>query len=151
MHTVTGKLTKAAQQFQAGDSVGFGIRIGVKYKDRKTNQDEWTNYKAAIFAKSPNQIAFYEQVLVEGAVVSVGCEKQAIEVYDGQNGQVFSIDMLNANLVYAFNPNSQSPAQQSQQGGYGQQPAQQPAPQQRPQHQAQQPPPMNSFDDDIPF
>ena len=34
--TVTGKLNQAASIFQAGESTGFGLRIGVQYYDRET-------------------------------------------------------------------------------------------------------------------
>ena len=50
--TITGKLNKPANIFQAGDSTGFGVRIGVKCRDPKTKADVWTNYSAVIFAKS---------------------------------------------------------------------------------------------------
>jgi len=158
-HTVTGKLNKSANQFQAGESVGFGIRIGVKYYDRSTKQDAWTNYSATVFAKNPNQIAFYQSALVEGSIVSVSGESLAVETYDGPNGQVITLSMNNSRIEFIHNP-VQQPA--PQQGGY-----QQPAPQQAPRAQAphghpdnnrsqppQQPPQPNGFTDfneDIPF
>lgn len=152
-HTVTGKLNKPANTFQAGESTGFNVRIGVKYRDRKTGQDEWTNYSAVIFAKSPNQISFYQSALVEGAVVEVSAQQLKIDNYEGQNGVIQSIEMINAQLGYVFNPNQQAPQQQynnapqqnAPQGGYNQAPQQggyqQQAPQQggyAPQQQAPQ-------------
>lgn len=150
--TITGRLNKAATQFQAGDSTGFGIRLGVKYQDPKTKQDDWCNYSAVIFAKSPGQIQFYQQSLVEGSVVEVFCEKQSIEQYQGTNGLQLSINMLNARLGHVHT---------------GQQPSQQQAPQQRQQapqqhqgYQAQQQAVHNpqaqamqvpNYDEDIPF
>jgi len=150
--TITGKLNKAATQFQAGDSTGFGIRLGVKYQDPKTKQDDWCNYSAVVFAKSPGQIQFYQQSLIEGSVVEVFCEKQSIEQYQGTNGLQLSINMLNARLGHVHT---------------GQQPSQQQAPQQRQQapqqhqgYQAQQRAVHNpqagamqepNFDDDLPF
>ena len=155
MHTVTGKLNKPARVFQAGESTGFGVSIGVKYRDPQTKQTEWTNYQAAIFAKSPAQIDYYTQVLVEGAIVSIGAENQRVKAFDGQNGQILTIDMLNARLTYAFNSSAQQPAPQSQ-GGYGQQQApQQPA--QPAYNERPAPPPQapinnaDNFDDDLPF
>jgi single-strand DNA-binding protein len=131
--TITGKLNKSATQFQAGDSTGFGIRLGVKYQDPKTKQDDWCNYQAVIFAKSPAQIQFYADSLVEGSVVEVFCEKQSIEQYQGSNGLQVSINMLNARLGHVHT---------------GQQPAQnQPPPQRAPQQQQQpqrQPAPQRS-------
>jgi len=151
-HTVTGKLNKSANQFQAGESTGFGLRLGVKFRNRETGEDEWTNYEAAVFAKSPNQIAFYQSALVEGAIVSLTCESLQIKQFQGQNGLSLSLSMNNANLEYVHNPQSQQgyqqqpqyqQPQQHAQPGY-QQPAQggyqQPSAQQPPQQYAQQPP-----------
>lgn len=115
MHSITGKLNNSANVFQAGESTGFGIRLGVKYRDPKTKADEYTNYSAVIFAKSPNQIEFYKKVLVEGSVVEVSAEQLKVNSYDGQNGTVLSIDMLNARLGYVFAPNQGAPQQQQQQ------------------------------------
>ena len=146
-HTITGKLNKPANQFQAGESLGFNVRLGVKYYDRKTSQDEWTNYSAVIFSKNPNQIAYLQQVLVEGAVVSVSGESIKVDQYEGQNGLSLTLELQNARLEYAYNPQGQ--AQQAPQQGYQQpqQPAQyqQPpqgyAPQQQPAYNQQQPVP----------
>ncbi len=128
--TITGKLNKAARAFQAGESTGFGIRLGVKYRDPKTKQDEWTNYQAVIFAKAPGQIQFYQNALVEGAVVEVFAEQLKIDSFQGDNGNILTIDMLNARLGYIYSPQGQAPQQNFQQAqqGYAQQ---QQAPQQQ--------------------
>ena len=133
--TITGKLNKAANQFQAGESTGFGIRLGVKYRDPKTKQDEWTNYQAVIFAKAPGQVKFYQDVLIEGSVIEVSCEQLKIDSFDGTNGPMLSVDMLNAKLGYVHT--GQQPAQQQQ---APQQQYQQQAPQQAPQQYQQAPP-----------
>lgn len=169
---ITGRLGKDASEFQVGESIGFGIRLGVKYKDRKDGQDKWTNYQAAIFAKSDSQIDFYRSVLLEGCIVSVSAEKEAIGIFNGENGVSYYIDMLNASLVYANNPNNnqapQQPQSRPQQSNYGNQPTQNQQPQyvhplapqdrsaQQPQRPAQQqrPPahqPQDQFDEDIPY
>ena len=132
--TVTGKLNQAARTFQAGNSTGFSIRIGVKYRDPKTKQDEWTNYQAAIFASTPAQVNFYQSALVEGSIVEVHAENLRVNSYDGQNGQVLSIDMLNARLGFVYSPQGQAPQQQQQQA---------------PQQQYNEVP--MDFDDEIPF
>lgn len=149
MHTITSKLNKDARQFQAGESTGFGISLGVKYRDRKTGQDEWTNYSAVIFAKSPNQISFYQSVLVAGSIVSVSCEQLKVESFDGQNGQMITLDMINARLTFANNPN-QSSAQPQQ--GYNQAPQQRQQPAQQG-YQPRQAPQQGSggYDDDMPI
>lgn len=167
MHSITGKLNKDARQFQAGDSTGFGIRLGVKYRDPKTKQDEYTNYQAVIFAKSAGQIQFYQSALVAGSVIEVSAEQLKVDTFQGDNGPVVSIDMLNARLGYVHSANAPQGQQAQQrptpqQQGYGQQQQQQqrrPAP--HPQQQyAQQPnqqqynsqPPMDDgWQDDIPF
>lgn len=115
--TITGKLNKPANVFQAGESTGFGIRLGVKARNPKTKEDEWCNYSATIFAKSPGQIQFYQQALVEGSVIEVSCEQLLIESFQGQNGTLLSINMINAKLGYVHT-GQQAPQQQNNQGGY---------------------------------
>ncbi len=121
MHSITGKLNKPARIFQAGESTGFGIRLGVKYRDPKTKQDEWTNYSAVIFAKSPGQIQFYTDVLVEGAIVEVSAEQLKIDQFDGDNGPILTIDMLNTRLGYVNAPQGAGQQRQQNQGGFQQQ------------------------------
>ena len=146
--TITGKLNKAANQFQAGESTGFGIRLGVKYRDPKTKQDEWTNYQAVIFAKAPGQVKFYQDVLIEGSVVEVSCEQLKIDSFDGTNGPMLSVDMLNARLGYVHTgqqvPQQQQAPQQQYQQPQQQAPQQyQQAPPQQPQYQQPNGQPMN--------
>ena len=129
--TITGKLNKPANIFQAGESTGFGIRLGVKYRDPKTKQDDWCNYSAVIFAKSAGQIQFYTDALVAGAIVEVTAEQLKIDSFQGNESVMLTIDMLNARLGYVFSgqaPNNQQAAPQQQhqsapqqQGGYQQQ------------------------------
>ena len=107
--SVTGKLNKAAHQFDAGESKGFGVRIGVKFYNRETKSDEYTNYEAAVFARGDKQISFYSSVLVAGAVVEVkgtGCQ---IKTFQGDNGPVNSIAILDSKLGYVFAPETSSP------------------------------------------
>jgi len=82
-HSITIKLNKAANEFQAGESVGFSVRGGVQYYDHKTKQKEWTNYSAVIFAKAQGQIDFYRSALVDGAVIEIGGKSQKVDVYQG--------------------------------------------------------------------
>ncbi|AUR83535.1 nucleic acid-binding, OB-fold protein [Vibrio phage 1.036.O._10N.286.45.C3] len=153
--SITGKLNKAANQFQAGESTGFGVRLGVRYYDRETQKNEYTNYEAVIFAKAPTQVQFYQQALVEGSVIELSGTTQKIKSFDGQNGQVLSIEIHDAKLGFVHTGNqSQQQAQQQAPQQYQQPPQQQQQYQQPPQQQQQQPqynePPMD-FDDDIPF
>ena len=131
-HTVTGKLNKSAQTFQAGDSTGFNVRIGVKFRDRKTGTDAWTNYTAVVFAKSQGQVDFYKSVLVEGSIVELSAQQLKVDDYRGSDGTMApSIEMINCQLGYVFNPNQNGAPQQQNQGGQQQQQQQyQQAPQQ---------------------
>lgn len=144
MHTVPFKLSENAQEFQAGEYTGFGIRTGIKFQDRN-KQDQWTNYKAAIFAKSPAQVDFYRANLIKGALVVVTCEKQEVELFQKQSGEtIAAIKLLNANVVAVKTDRAPDAAQQAyNQAVAPQRPAQQPAP--------QAPAGFDSFDDDIPF
>lgn len=136
MHTVPFRLNEDAQEFQAGEYIGFGIRTGVKYQDNK-KQDQWTNYKAAIFAKSQAQIDFYRANLIKGALVVVGAEKLFVELFEGKNGTQTAIKLINATVQAVSAPVAHNAAPRQQ--------AQQQAP--------IAPPPagFDSFDDDIPF
>ena len=132
-HTICGKLNKAATQFQAGESVGFGVRLGVKYYDRATKADAFTNFEAVVFAKAPAQVKFYQDALVEGAIVEISGDKLAIKQFQGQNGLSLSIELLDAKLGFVHAPNQQpqqaqqQPQRQAQQPQQGyQQPMQQP-------------------------
>lgn len=154
--TITGKLNKAAAQFQAGESTGFGLRLGVKFYDRESKSDQWTNYEAVIFAKAPAQVQFYQQALVEGAIVEVSGDKCKIRQFQGNNGLSLSIEILDAKLGFVHSPNSQPvqqqrPQQQAQAPQY-QQPQQRPQPPQGYQPQIGQPmQQVPDFHDDIPF
>ena len=109
--TITGKLNRAARNFQAGESTGFGIQLGVKYYDRDTKTNEYTNYEAAIFTRNDKQADFYRQALVEGAIVEITGMQERIKSFEGQNGTRLTIELLDARLGYI-----------SQAGNYQQQP-----------------------------
>lgn len=156
--TITGKLNKPASQFQAGQSTGFGVRLGVKFYDRESKTEQWCNYEAVVFAKAPAQVQFYQSALVEGAIVEVSGDKQRIKQFQGANGLNLSIELLDAKLGAVFAPQGQAPQQPQQrqaqqpqqqpQQGYNQAPR--PAPAQY--NQApQQPAGYADFDQQIPF
>lgn len=138
-HTIVGKLNQAANQFQAGDGTGFGVRLGVQYYDRETKQKEWTNYEAVIFANQAAQIQFYQSALVEGSVIELSGESIKVKTFDGQNGQKITLELIGAKLGYVHTAQSaqggfQQNNQGQQQGGYqqqGNQGYQQNAPQQQ--------------------
>ena len=148
--TVTFKLNKPASQFQAGESTGFGIRGGVQYYDRETQQKEWTNYEAVVFAKAPAQIQFYQQALVEGSIVEVSGKQQKIRQFQGNNGLVLSIELIDAYLGHIGTAGNGQPAQQPQRAPAQQAPQQ---PQGFGQPTGQPAPPPQGFDDtsNIPF
>jgi len=126
--TVTGKLNKPANEFQAGESIGFGLRLGEQYYDRETKQKEWTNYECVVFAKASAQVDFYRQALVAGSVVQISGKQAKIKTFDGQNGQVLSIELVDASVGYIgttgapaqqanqIPPNAHSPAPQVEEG-----------------------------------
>lgn len=152
-HTITIKLQKPAREFAAGDSIGFGIRGGVRYYDRKSQKNEFTNYQAVIFAKEGKQAEFYREVLMEGAIVEVFGESIKVDVYDGQNGQSITLELNNARLGFIEAGNKQGKSQQQESGKSSTPQNQQQWGQQHAQGQMQsrpEEPPMD-FDDDIPF
>jgi len=84
MHSVTGKLNKAARQHQNKNGVTFFVSVGEQFYNYKTHQNEWTNYEAAFFPKE-SQIEYYSNVLVEGAVIAVS--GTALQIQTDPNGQ----------------------------------------------------------------
>jgi hypothetical protein len=112
--SITGKLNKAATEFAAGESIGFGLRLGQQYYDRKTSQKEWTNYRCVVFAKAGPQADFYRSTLVEGAVVAISGKEQRIDQYEGQNGVSLFIEILNASVdnVFTSSDTVQKPQQE---------------------------------------
>lgn len=113
-HSITVRLNKAAREFQAGDSIGFNIRAGVQYYDRQSKQKEWTNYSAAVFAKPGAQADYYRSVLVEGGIVEIIGENIKVDVYQGQNGQSITLELLNARIGFAYSGSNQQPSNNSQ-------------------------------------
>lgn len=159
--TVTFKLNKDATQFQAGESVGFGIRGGVKYYDRQTKKDAYTNFDAVIFAKQQRQVEFYQSALVAGSIVEVTGQKLAIKQFQGNNGLSLSIELLDASIGFIGTAGAPQAQGQQPQQGYQQHPQQRPQQNsyaqasggmQRPQQQMQQPQGgYQDFDEQIPF
>lgn len=166
--TITGKLNKDARVFQAGDSTGFGMSIGVKYYDRKTKSNEWTNYKVAVFAKAEGQVNFYTNSLVAGSVVEVSAQNCKIDSFQGNDGPVISIELLDAKIGFIHTgeaPQQQAkpkpqqqrnqapPQQQAYQPQQGAQQGQGRPAQQQPQQQAGRtlPDVNDDWSDDIPF
>ncbi|ECK9767852.1 hypothetical protein AXL76_25370, partial [Salmonella enterica subsp. enterica] len=97
-HSVTVRLNKPAREFQAGENIGFNIRAGVQYYDRQTKKKEWTNYSAAVFSKPGPRADYYRSVLVEGGIVEITGENIKVDVYQGQNGQSITLELLNAKI-----------------------------------------------------
>ena len=107
-HSITVRLNKPAREFQAGENIGFSIRAGVQYYDRQSKKKEWTNYSAAIFAKPGAQADYYRSVLVEGGIVEITGESIKVDVYQGQNGQSITLELLNARIGFATSPGKAS-------------------------------------------
>lgn len=113
-HTVTARLNKAAREFNAGENIGFNIRFGCQYYDRQTKQKEWTNYSAVIFARHGAQADLYRSVFIPGGIVTITGDDIKIDVYNGQNGQSITLELLNARVKFASAPQIQQQNQQQQ-------------------------------------
>lgn len=135
-HTITIKLQHPAREFAAGESCGFSVRGGVRYYDRQAKKNEFTNYQAVIFAKD-KQADFYRDALTAGAIVELTGDNIKVDIYEGQNGQSITLELLNARIGFI-------------EAGSGQEKPKQATQQSRGQSTGQSEPPMD-FDDDIPF
>jgi len=98
--TITGKLNRPANQFQAGESKGFGVRLGVRFYNRELKANEFTNYEAVVFAKEGPQADFYASALVEGSIIEINGSGCQIKSFEGQSGALLSISILDAKLGY---------------------------------------------------
>jgi hypothetical protein len=149
--TVTGKLNRAAHEH--GNN--FFVDIGKREFNYKTKEKEWVNYSAALYAKD-NQLDFYRQNLVEGAVIEVSGTGLLIDTSFTGNDGIIRPKLLIQNPTLcnkwdssAPQHNYQAPQQHTQQTApppnqtQGVHNAQQPVPQQNPG--------FDDFDDDIPF
>lgn len=116
MHSITSRINKPAREFQAGDSIGFQVRLGVQYYDRQSKQKEWTNYSAALFAKAGPQADYYRSVLTEGSVIEVSGDSIKVDIYEGQNGQSITLELQNAKLGFAQSGQQQGNPQQQSSG-----------------------------------
>lgn len=139
MHIIHGELRKAPfikhGCGQDGQSTMFIIELSEVIKDRQTGEKQYTNYSAAIFAKSPAQIGHYQSTLVEGNFVVVNGEKLKVDVSDSNGKQYIKLQLENAKLegsgYIASNQQANTGSQQQapqQNGGFNNQ--QQSAPQQ---------------------
>lgn len=141
MHTLTGKIRKAPYtkqgQNQNGEWKMYAIELSEAIKDRQSGEKSYTNYRATIFAKAGGQMQFYDSVIVEGAVVSVSCEKLKVDVRDGNDRQFITLEMVDAKITFAEAPQSNQHQQQQQI--------------QQPKQQVKQQKPQQTMDDDIPF
>lgn len=163
--TVTGRLRQAAEQRQVSNGTMFFFKLGKKEYDFTNKCDAWANYSIGVYAND-KQIGFYQNALVEGAIVEVS-GSGILPVIWGDNGDQVDLRVNNAKIGFIAQG-----APKQQQGGYQQPPQQNyqqpqggyqgPAYQQpqQPQGGYQQPPqpqqqPGAAFDessfDDIPF
>jgi hypothetical protein len=101
-HSITIRLQNPAQEFDAGTSVGFRVKGGVKFLDPKSKSEDYTNYEAALFVSKNNaaQVDFYRKMLVADSIVEVSAKDQAIRSYEGQNGTKYYIELINASAGF---------------------------------------------------
>ena len=138
-HTVSGLIRKAPfikeGQNNNGSYTMFCFELSEYNKGTQGQEDSYTNYDVALFAKTPGAIDFHSKAIAEGSFVVVNCDKLKIDKQQGSNGQEYiKLKMQNASISNYSNPNQQAAPQQNfapqQQGGFQQ------APQQAPQQPA---------------
>lgn len=140
MHVITGQIRRAPFTKEGQNSNGnwkmFAVDLSERYKD-KDGQNQYTNYRAVLFAKE-SMFDWYNEALQEGKVVIVSAESLAVDVRDKDGKTYVTINMNNPRLEFSQRGDAVSQPQQRQQ--------------QQQQQQSQQPPQQqNQFDDDIPF
>lgn len=148
MHVITGTIRKSPYtkdgESQKGAWKMYAVELSESWKDFKTQDRKYTNYRATMFASSPGAIQYYDEVLVEGAIVSISCDQLQINQREHNGTNYVTLEPVNPKLAFAKAPEASQ-----------QQKSQQPQQQQKqsktsPQPQGNNEPPMD-FDSDIPF
>lgn len=151
MHVITGTIRKAPYtkdgESQKGAWKMYAVELSESWKDFKTQDRKYTNYRATLFASSPGAIQYYDEVLVEGAIVSISCDQLQINQREHNGTNYVTLEPVNPKLAFAKAP--EGGQQQQQPAPQNQQRQSKPAQQQKPQ-QANNESPMD-FDDSIPF
>jgi len=96
--SVTGKLNEPAKEFANDKGVNFLVRIGVQEWDGKLKEKVWTNYSGFVFAGNENQVNFYRQSLIAGAIAELKGTGIIADVYGDQNKVTLKI--VRASLGY---------------------------------------------------
>lgn len=156
MHVITGIIRKAPYtkdgEGQKGAWKMYAVELSESWKDFKTQERKYTNYRATMFASSPGAIQYYDEVLVEGSIVSISCDQLQINQRE-HNGKVYvTLEPVQPRLIFANADMAQLKKMADEKSSGGNSKPSQPAPrnnQQAPQ-QSNNEPPMD-FNEDIPF
>jgi len=157
-HQCIGRLGKdpEVRYNQSGAAITtVSIACGSSWKDKNTGEKqertEWIRYVA--FGKLAEIMGEY---LRKGSQIYIEGELRTRKWQNQEGVDQYTTEIVASNMQMLGGQSSNDQAPPTQQGRYTQQPAQRPAaPANQPQgaHQSSQaaPPPMDSFDDDIPF
>lgn len=108
MHVVSGLIRKApfikSGCGQDGQSTMYSVELSEMIKGWNGGETTYTNYKALMFAKTPNAIEFYNKAFSEGSFVVLSCEKLKIESRDHNGSTYITLLMDNAQLQGANYP-----------------------------------------------
>lgn len=143
MHVITGQIRRAPFTKEGHNANGtwkmFAVDLSERYKD-KDGQNQYTNYRAVLFAKE-SMLDWFNEAFQEGKVVSVSAETLSVDVRDKDGKTYVTINMNNPRLEFS----------QRGDGGVKQQQPRQQQQSQQAQQQQQQPQQQQQFNDDIPF
>ena len=132
-HTLSGLIRRAPHIQQGQNNNGtytmFCFELSEFNKGTQGNEDTYTNYSVALFAKTQGAIEFHQKAIAEGSFVVVSCDKLAIDKQSGNDGKEYiKLKMMNASLDNFNNPNQgaqqQAAPQQQQSQGFHQSPQQ---------------------------
>lgn len=111
---IIGTLAADATPFKAGDSTKFYCRVGSRFYNPETKQNEWSNYSFTLWANG-NQTEFYQGALLKGAIVHVSCDALVARVNQAEDGKIWPyIEGVKARLVNVWQPQQKPPANAQQ-------------------------------------
>lgn len=146
MHVITGQIRKAPFTKEGSNQKGewkmYAVELSESWKDFKTQERQYTNYRATLFASSPGAIQYYDEVLVQGGVVSLSSETLLVNQREHEGKVYITLEPVQPRLVFAKAPEQAGQQSQQQSGGV-----------QQARNQLQKSSSSNDFpsDSDIPF
>lgn len=121
MHVITGQIRKTPFTKEGSNHKGgwkmYAVELSESWKDFKTQERQYTNYRATLFASSPGAIQYYDEVLVQAAIVSISSETLLVNQREHEGKVYITLEPVQPRLMFAKAPEHASQQSQQPSGG----------------------------------